>query len=358
MTEQSNNSRPPIRVALLGLGRAMFEEHFPVYRNHPELFDVVAACDLLKSRRDIVARDCPHCKMFRKVEDMLDERDIELVDIATPTALHGKHALLSLERGFWTVLETPVALNPDAAQVLRGASAKARGRLIAFQRGLFAPDFLLAQRATVYPRIGRVYHVVVRKEDFIRRDDWQAVTRAGGGACYYAVADLLVQARRLLSAPPVQLWSDLKRIVSLGDAEDCVRVLMKTRDGPTAEIVYDGGCVTAGQRPAFEIFGDRGNFSVMPGAKSGVIAAIDPNFDFPRRRMSVRTPSLGNMHEKFPIVECPIELPQSARSGELAFWQAVYQTVRVAAPFPIQLEETMEAIKLVHLMKKNTPFSV
>ena len=112
--------RPPVRVALMGLGRAMFTEHYPVFLRHPTLFKVVAACDLLKERRDLVAKDYPDCKMFRQFSDMLDERDIDLVDIATCTTDHVKHALLSLKKGFWTLLEAPMALTLNDAQLLRG----------------------------------------------------------------------------------------------------------------------------------------------------------------------------------------------------------------------------------------------
>ena len=37
--------RPPVRVALMGLGRSMFTEHYPVFKAHPALFKVVAACE-------------------------------------------------------------------------------------------------------------------------------------------------------------------------------------------------------------------------------------------------------------------------------------------------------------------------
>ena len=57
--------------------------------------------------------------MFRRFSDMLDERDIDVVDIATCSIDHVNHALMSLEKGFWTLLETPLALTFDDAQVLR-----------------------------------------------------------------------------------------------------------------------------------------------------------------------------------------------------------------------------------------------
>ena len=148
--------RPPIKVALMGLGRSMFADHYSVFRKHPALFKVVAACDLLKERRDIVARDYPDCRMFRQFADMLDEHDIDIVDIATCTVDHVKHAMMSLKKGFWTLLETPMALTPDDAQILRGQALKSKNRLLIFQRGLFDPDFQLVRLAMSDPRLGRI----------------------------------------------------------------------------------------------------------------------------------------------------------------------------------------------------------
>lgn len=348
--------RPPVRVALMGLGRSMFTEHYPVFKAHPALFKVVAACDLLKERRDIIAKDFPDCRMFRRFTDMLDERDIDVVDIATCSVDHVKHALMSLERGFWTLLETPIALTVDDAQVLRGAAQKAKNRLLALQRGLFSPDFLLAKQEMSDTRLGDIYEVRVRKEDFIRRDDWQAVKRLGGGAAYYAMTDLILQTLKLLPLPPIQMWSELRRVASLGDAEDCAHVNLKTRGIISADIEFNGGVLPEDRGPSFVIRGTRGTFKVQPGASEGTLTVIDPDFSFPRRRSSVRTPELVDMHENVPVKTFKVELEKGTLHGPSAFWKHLYDTVRTAAPFPLALEDSLEAVKFAHLMKKTSPF--
>ena len=348
--------RPPVRVAIVGLGRAMFADHYPVFRDHPALFKVVAACDFVKERRDIVARDFPECRMFRRVSDMLDEPDIDLVDIATCTVDHVKHGLMSLKKGFWTLLETPMALTPADAQILRGQAQKLRNRLVVMQRGVFEPDFLLAKQMMADPRLGAVHQVRIRKEDFVRRDDWQCVKRLGGGAAYYEMTDLVLQALKLLPSPPVQMWSELKRIASLGDAEDYAHVNLKTRDQLSADVEFNGGCLPGFRSPSFEIRGERGVFRVEPHATEGTLTAIDPSFSFPRRRSSVRTPPMTDLHESFPVVTETVSLPKGTMHGMTAFWRHLYDTVRTAAPFPLQLEESIEAVKFAHLVKMTRPF--
>ena len=348
--------RPPVKVALMGLGRSMFSDHYPVFLKHPALFRVVAACDLVKERRDIVARDFPECRMFRQFADMLDEPDIDVVDIATTTVDHVKHAMMSLKKGFWTLLETPMALTFDDAQVLRGQAMKSKGRLIVLQRGLFAPDYLLARQMMSDRRLGRIHQIRIRREDFVRRDDWQCVKRLGGGAAYYAMTDLMMQALKLLPSPPIQMWSELKRIASLGDSEDYVHVNLRTRDFVSADVEFNGGCLPTDRSHSFVVRGERGVFRVEQGATSGTLTVIDPKHAFPRRRASVRTPAIRDMHEDFPVVTEEIALPRGTLYGPSAFWKHVYDTVRTAAPFPLQLEDSIEAVKFSHLMKKTSPF--
>ena len=348
--------RPPVRVALMGLGRSMFGDHYPVFRQHPALFKVVAACDLIKERRDMVARDYPECRMFRQFSDMLDEPGIDLVDIATCTVDHVKHAMMSLKKGLWTLLETPMALTPDEAQILRGQAQKSRNRLMVLQRGLFSPDYLLAKSMMADARLGPIHQIRVRREDFVRRDDWQCVKRLGGGAAYYAMTDLVLQTLKLMPSPPVQMWSELKRLASLGDAEDYAHLILKTRDQLSADIEFSGGCLPGLRAPSFEIRGERGVFRVEPGATSGELIAIDPSFSFPRRRSSVRTPPMIDLHESFPVVVETVALEKGVEHGPSAFWRHVYATVRTAAPFPIQIEDSIEAVKFASLMKKTSPF--
>lgn len=348
--------RPPVRVALIGLGRAMFDDHYSVFKAHPSLFKVVAACDIIKDRRDIIAVDFPDCRMFRRYSDLLDERDIDLVDIATCSTDHVEHAIAALKKGFWTLLESPLALTLDDANLLRGAAMKAKNRLIVMQRGLFAPDFLLAKQEMSDPRLGEIHQIIIRKEDYIRRDDWQTVKRLGGGAAYYAMPDLVLQALKLLPFPPIQMWSELKRIASMGDAEDYAHINLKTRMRISAEVEFNGGSLPSEHSPSFTIRAERGVFKVNAGASQGVLKVIDPDYKFPRRRSSVRTPDIKDLHEQFPVVEIPVSLSKGTMCGISAFWKHVYSTVRTAAPFPIPLEDSIEAVKFAYLMKKTSPF--
>ena len=352
----TGGQRPPVRIALVGLGRAALFDHLPALKTLPELYQVTAVCDLLRERRDIVEKDYPNIHTYRRLEDMLDDPDIDLVDITLPTVDHQAAALASLAHDKWTLVETPLATTHDQATVLKAASVKARGKLFAYTPGLFSPDFRLAQTVLDNPVLGEIFEVRVRHQDFSRRDDWQCVKRCGGGATWFAGPDAVLQAMSLLRTQPSQLWSELKRVASLGDAEDFARIILKTRGELTADIEINGGQL-APREPSFTVRGTRGTFTVDAGSPTGTFHVIDPAFKFGRRRSSVRTPELTDMHETFPVTDIPVSLPATAELGPGAFWKALYATIRTAAPFPIALDDVVEAIRYLQLVKKSSPFA-
>lgn len=353
---EDGSQRPPLRVAIVGLGRAALFRHLPALKSLANLYQIVAVCDLLRERRAIIEQDYPKVHTYRRVEDMLDDPDIDLVDIALPSLDHQNAALESLNREKFTLVETPLALTHDAATVLKAASQKAHGRLFAYTPGLFDPAFLAAKAALDDPNLGDIYDIRVRRQDYIRRDDWQSVKRCGGGAAWYAGTDAILQAVALMRAQPTQLWSELKRVAALGDAEDFAHIVLKSRGEVTADIEINGGHL-APPEPAFTVRGSRGQFSIAPGAAEGLLRVIDPGFKFPRRRSSVRTPPLDDMHEDFGVREIKVPVPSGADTGHVAFWKALYATIRTAEPFPVMLDDVVEAIRYLQIVKKASPFA-
>ena len=88
--------------------------------------DVAAVC----STRPEVAREkagrlgIP--KVYEDYEDLLDDPDIELVDIVTPTRLHHPIAMAAMARRKHVIVDKPLALTLDQAREMRGGSGERR----------------------------------------------------------------------------------------------------------------------------------------------------------------------------------------------------------------------------------------
>ena len=345
-----------ISVGVIGCGRCALFGHLPALGRLGSLFRITAVCDLEKSRRERVARDFPEVQHYRRLEDMISDPDLDLVLITTPSLDHESSALECLNRGLWTVCETPVALSHDGALVLRGASVKEGGKLIAATPALFSNEFRLASLPRMRNRIGDIYDIRIRQGTYLRRDDWQATAKRGGGVTHYAAQEPVLQALTLLKAPPVQMWSDVKKIVSLGDAEDYMHLMLRTADGVTADIEANSAVVKMDE-PAIMLRGTRGSFSVMSGATAGHFCVIDPSQRFQRRRSSVALPPLEMPSETVQAIESEVPLANPMPAYE-AFWRAVYDTVRGEKPFPVDFDLVVELARYIGIVRKTPPIAI
>ena len=345
-----------ISLGVIGCGRSAVLGHLPAIGRLNGLFRVAAVCDVEKSRRDRVSESFPDVRHYRRAEDMIDDPDLDLVLIATPSLEHEEIALECLRRNLWTVCETPVSPTHDGALVLRGASLKAGKKLIAATPALFSPAFRLASLARARRKIGDLYDIRIRQACYLRRDDWQATSKRCGGAAFFAAQEPVLQALTLLQAPPLQMWSEIKKLVALGDAEDYVHLTLRTADGITADVETNCAVVRA-EEPEITLRGTRGSFSVMPGAMEGRYCIIDPGQRFPHRRSSVALPPLEEPGEKIRVTEEKVALPDPSPAQD-AFWRSVYMTVRTGKPFPVDFDLVVEMARYIGIVRKSAPIAI
>ncbi len=350
-------TRPPIRLGIVGLGRAGLETHCAELDQYPHLFKIMAVCDPVKERRDLLLPRYPECRSYRRIEDILADQDVELVDIATRSDEHVTHAMQALKTNKWVHVERPLCCDHEEALMLRAAAIKSGNRLLVRHNYRYEPEFLLAREMMQNTFLGEIYDIKMRRGVYERKDDWQTVKRCGGGAALLHGTAFLDQALELLNTPPVKVWSDFKRVASVGDAEDYFRIILRNLGGLTVDLEISGGRMS--EEPLFVITGTRGEFRLMPGAAEGRIRYLDPNEKQDRRRSSVRTPLLNSQvePEHFNWLEKTVALKPAADAGLTIIWEHVYNVIRENKPFPIPLDSAIEVLRIISLVKKESLFA-
>jgi predicted dehydrogenase len=317
----------------------------------------MAVCDPIKERRDLVVARYPECRTYRRYEDLLADPDVELVDIATRSDDHAAHAMQALKTGKWVNVERPFCRDYDEAMVLRAAAIKAGNRLLVRHNYRFEPAYLQVKEVIETGVLGEVYDIKIRRGAYERRDDWQVVKRCAGGAALAWGPAFLDQALELLRTPPVKVWSDFKRVASVGDAEDYVRIILRNIGGLTVDLEYSGGRV--GEVPLFTVTGTKGEFVLCAGAAEGTIRTLDPKQKLPRRRSSVRTPPLGSFGtaETLKWIDGKIPVAPKAESGMTLIWEHVFNAIRENKPYPVSLDTAIETMRILTLVKKESAFA-
>jgi predicted dehydrogenase len=137
----SNNSTGKVNIAVVGLG-FMGVTHLRAYQQ-VESARIVAVCDAvrlpvngllqgvagnIKKSDDIdLGREV---KVFRKLEEVLAEPEVALVDLCTPTPLHPEQAIAALKAGKNVLCEKPIARTSAAAREIIRAEESAAGFLM------------------------------------------------------------------------------------------------------------------------------------------------------------------------------------------------------------------------------------
>jgi predicted dehydrogenase len=166
-----NSSDPlsitPVNVAVVGLG-FMGVTHLRAYLDHP-LAKVVAVCDAtrlpvngvlagvagnIQETADIhLGADV---KVYQKLEDLLADQDVQLVDLCTPTPLHLDQAIASLNAGKHVLCEKPLARTSVAAREILKVAADAPGFLMPAMCMRFWPGWSWLKQVVVEQTYGKI----------------------------------------------------------------------------------------------------------------------------------------------------------------------------------------------------------
>ncbi len=117
------------KVAVIGagIGRAHIAEG---YKNLPDLFEIVALCDIDPVRLADVGHQFAIPRLTASFADVLAMPDIDIIDICTPPGLHLEQCLQGLASGKHLVCEKPLVGSLADADRIIAAAATSRGRLM------------------------------------------------------------------------------------------------------------------------------------------------------------------------------------------------------------------------------------
>ena len=279
-----------LRIGVTGLGRIGWQQHCPALAKHRD-FTLAAVADPDEARRREAAERFGTAT-FRTHDEMLAAAALDAVVIAAPTHLHLDMALAALRSGRHVLLEKPMAA--DLADARRIAAAARRGRrvLTVYQPHRVAAYFQHTLRLARSGVLGEVYHLRRGLFNFARRDDWQALRRFGGGMLNNYAAHALDQLLALTGSDVTEVFCQLRRVASLGDAEDVVKIVYRTRAGALAEV--DINQATASRGYELELIGTRGVLW-----KQGDVLHVR-RFDPRRLPRKALNPALASTGRRYP----------------------------------------------------------
>jgi scyllo-inositol 2-dehydrogenase (NADP+) len=127
----------PIKTGICSYGMSGKLFHAPFIDAHPG-FELLAIVE--RNNNDSRER-YPKSKLYRSVEEMLADTDLELIIVNTPTHLHFEQAKKALDAGKHLVVEKPFTIKVEEGEELRDLAKKNKLNLTIYQNRRYDGDF-------------------------------------------------------------------------------------------------------------------------------------------------------------------------------------------------------------------------
>ena len=110
----------PVRVAIVGCGR-ISDLHQMGYRDRTDA-RIVAVCDTNKTRARKKAKEWGVDKVYTDYQQLLEDKDVDLVELLTPHHLHCPMTVQAAQAGKHISVQKPMALSALEADKMIAAA--------------------------------------------------------------------------------------------------------------------------------------------------------------------------------------------------------------------------------------------
>jgi predicted dehydrogenase len=247
----------PVTTAIIGLGRIGWNHHLQLIRKRKD-FKIVAVADPLPERRAEAEKELG-CETYATPSALVKKSDAELVVVATRSVDHAKHAKLCLSAGKHLLLEKPAATRLKDMDDLIGLAKKGKLVFTVHHNNRFSDMIMFFKKTIESGVLGDIFEIKMTHHVYQLRNDWQTLKKNGGGHIFNFGSHWIDAALFLIGGEVKEVWGDLKHLVAAGDADDCMKTIIRNDAGVIADLDFS----MAGQYPGdmFLIMGTRGTIS-------------------------------------------------------------------------------------------------
>ena len=106
----------------------------------------------------------------------------------------------------------------------------------------YDPDFIQIRKVIASGKLGRIVMIKQTWHSFGRRWDWQTLRKFGGGTLNNTAPHAIDQLLQLFGKKEAQVFCHLERTLTLGDADDHVKIILKAKGQPMIDLELTSAC--------------------------------------------------------------------------------------------------------------------
>jgi UDP-N-acetylglucosamine 3-dehydrogenase len=169
-----------VNVGLIGCGRVS-EIHMDAYRNIPEI-KVSAVSDINLDRAKAFAQKYKVENVYGDATNLLELKNLDFVDICTPTSIHAKLAIEAAKYGHNILLEKPMARSSQECDQIIHEVSKSKVKLCICHNQLFLPNVMRVKAMVDSGSFPLAYFKIINRENpnLIHSSKWIIGLEHGG----------------------------------------------------------------------------------------------------------------------------------------------------------------------------------
>ncbi|MBV6457068.1 MAG: Myo-inositol 2-dehydrogenase [Fimbriimonadaceae bacterium] len=147
-----------LRVGIIGSGGIAQNAHMKGYASIPDQCEMVAVCDVDPDTAAAAAEKFGVSKTYHDYRELLADKEIDAVSVATPNAFHRLPTIDALKSGKHVLCEKPLAMNAqEAKEMCRAAKESGKILQVALQQRFSGPMTFMKQYIDA-GHMGKIYY--------------------------------------------------------------------------------------------------------------------------------------------------------------------------------------------------------
>lgn len=298
----STADRP--NVVVIGYGFAGRSFHAYLVGLEPRLrLHGVCARDAEKRAKAAAERKC---KTYENVDDVLADKDVDLVVLATPHDTHAPLAVKALDAGKHVVSDKVMCLDGRECDAMIAAAERSGKLLTVFHNRRLDGDFLTVRDLIDTGKLGDVRWLEMAWQRYGVWGGWRATVEKGGGRLYDLGAHVLDQALTLFPEPVESVFARVRREWTEAPTESAATVTINFSTGRTA--IVDTASMNRWSKPRFHVVGRDGTFVKWgedPQEPAMIAGDIDAARENPEKYGTLYTGHVKAGHEQTTVPTLP-----------------------------------------------------
>jgi len=289
-------------------------------------------------------------KSYDPVTALLNDEEIELVVINTPTTTHYEYALKAIQAKKHVLIEKPFTVTSAEAKHLFDEAKKYNCCILAFQNRRYDSDFLSVKEVLSSGKLGKLIEVHMRYDRYkynlgVNTNKESAVP---GNGVSYNLGPHLVDAAIALFGEPLYYTKTTAYHRPKTKIDDYFHIHLTYPEG--LQVFLTACLLVADESLAFILNGSRGSYAkyrtnIQEKQLQKGIRPSDPLFGIEElgKEGLLTTISSDGVKSQENIA--------AIKSSYLNVLEDVYQTIREGKPFPVKKEQIIKQLEILESSK-------